>query len=171
VNLGDAGRSWGDLDNDVSAVSLFHKRALTLFRRARSRSRTLLPLYLRNLPRLSVKTLSSRLYQSCPITPTASSSSDTSKLSGGSSSMISKRSEASQRKARRLAGVQKKGCCKHSEVVGLESARSEPFTHLAFGSRSSNRPISCRASHPSSPRTSRRSMLTASPLTILLSRS
>ena len=96
---------------------------LTLFRIALSKSLTLPPLYFRYLPRLLMNTLSSLMYQSLPTTVSASVSSMTNVASGGSSSITSNRSEASHKNDNLLAGVQKKGCVRHSGVSGLFNVR------------------------------------------------
>ena len=92
---------------------------LTLLRRARMRSCTDRPSYLRYLPRFSMNHLSNRAFQSLPTTLNASLSSSISIGSRGSRHIISKRSDASWRKLRRLPGSQKYGCNRHVGVSGL----------------------------------------------------
>lgn len=98
-------------------------KRLTLFLKALSKSCTLLPSYLRNLPKFSLKTLSSLACQSFPTIANAPVSSTTRLWSRGSRHMISNRSDASWRKFSRRAGSQKKGCTRQDVVSGLFKGR------------------------------------------------
>lgn len=104
---------------------------LTLFRIALNKSLTLAPLYFLYLPKLLMNILSIFEHQSRPTTSIAPDSSVMMADSGGSCSMISNRSDASHRNARRLDGVQKNGWVRHSEVSGLGSV------YIARGFRAS----------------------------------
>ena len=81
----------------TSALSAQQIKQRTLLRKARRRSWTDFPSYFRNLPRLSMKSLSSRECQSAPTTSHAPNSSVMRFGSLGSRHMISNRSEASWR--------------------------------------------------------------------------
>lgn len=71
-----------------------------------------------------MKILSSLECQSFPTTLDALVSRSMSSGSRGSRHMISKRSDASVRNARRRPGVQKNGCVKHVVVSGLNGNNS-----------------------------------------------
>lgn len=75
---------------------------LTLFRKTRSKSRRLEPSYFRYLPRLSSKVRSSAFVQSSPTISSDFRSSVIRVGVGGSRSMISNRSEASQMNSNRF---------------------------------------------------------------------
>lgn len=131
----------------------------TLFLRARMRSWTLLPSYLRYLPKLSMKILSSRVCQSFPTTEEALCSKASRLASLGSRHIISKRSEASCRKLSRRPASQKKGCKRTVVVSGLDktlgqNARLNSDRFRAYLSRASGLSIpviKSVASVPSSP--------------------
>jgi hypothetical protein len=95
----------------------------TLFLNALIKSCIDLPSYFRYLPKFSINTLSNRECQSFPTTPYAPFSSSIRSGSRGSRHMISNRSDASCKNARRRAGVQKKGWSKHAVVSGLRYKR------------------------------------------------
>lgn len=92
---------------------------LTLLRKTRSRSRTDLPSYLRYLPRLSSKDRSIAFCQSSPTMSRDLDSRVTNVSAGGSLSMISKRSLASQMNSSRFCAFQKNGCSRTDSAVGL----------------------------------------------------